>query len=52
MSRHLEFANFLCHFGRDKVMIDYLTEIVVPAFTDDTFDSDSRKRNAYKLSLL
>jgi hypothetical protein len=32
----VEFANFVCHFGRDKVMLDYLTEIVLPAFTDDT----------------
>ena len=32
----IEFANFLCHFGPGKVMLDYLTEIVLPAFTDDT----------------
>ena len=32
----VEFANFLCHFGPDQVMLDYLSEIVLPAFTDDT----------------
>ena len=32
----VEFANFICHFGPDKVMLDYLTEIVLPSFTDDT----------------
>lgn len=31
-----EFANFLCHFGSSGVMLDYLTEIVLPAFMDDT----------------
>ena len=38
MSRNyqIEFANVLCHFGADKVLLDYLDEIVVPAFTDDT----------------
>ena len=37
MSRNqIEFANVLCHFGDDKVLLDYLDEIIVPAFTDDT----------------
>ena len=37
MSRNqIEFANVLCHFGADKVLLDYLNEIVLPAFTDDT----------------
>ncbi len=37
MSRNqIEFANVLCHFGTDKVLLDYLDEIVLPAFTDDT----------------
>jgi hypothetical protein len=37
MSRgQIEFANVLCHFGKDKVLLDYLEEIVLPAFTDDT----------------
>lgn len=32
----VEFVNFLCHFGREKVMLDYLMEIALPAFLDDT----------------
>lgn len=36
MSHNIEFANFLCHFGREKVLLNYLEEIVLPAFTDDT----------------
>jgi len=31
-----EFANFLCHFSKDFVFLDYLEAIVLPAFTDDT----------------
>ena len=30
------FANFICKFGDDKVLLDYVEEIVAPAFTDDT----------------
>lgn len=33
---HAEFANFLCHFGRDKVLLDYAESVVLPAFTDDS----------------
>ncbi len=29
------FANFICRFG-DKVLLDYVEQIVLPAFTDDT----------------
>jgi hypothetical protein len=37
MSRNqIEFANVLCHFGDNKVLLDYLNEIILPAFTDDT----------------
>jgi hypothetical protein len=32
----IEFANFLCRFGADKVLLDYLEEIILPAFIDDT----------------
>ncbi|MGG5812220.1 hypothetical protein [Falsiroseomonas sp. CW058] len=28
------FANFVCHFGSDAVLLDYAREIVVPALTD------------------
>ena len=31
------FANFICRFGNDKVLLDYAYEIVIPAFTRDTF---------------
>jgi hypothetical protein len=31
------FANFICRFGDDKVLLDYAYEIVIPAFTRDTF---------------
>lgn len=30
------FANFVCRFGDEYVLLDYLTEIVAPAFTNDT----------------
>ncbi|MGV2124069.1 hypothetical protein ACQZ4R_13380 [Agrobacterium vitis] len=30
------FANFICRFG-DAVLLDYAQEIVIPAFTDDTY---------------
>ncbi|WP_420347214.1 hypothetical protein [Pelagibius sp.] len=32
----LSFANFICRFGESGEMLDYLEEIVLPAFTDDT----------------
>lgn len=31
----VEFANFICHFGND-VLLDYLNEIVLPAFLNGT----------------
>lgn len=31
------FANFICRFGDEKVLLDYAYEIVVPAFTRDTY---------------
>lgn len=30
--KYLEFANFICRFGEDKVLLDLAQEIVVPAF--------------------
>jgi len=30
--REIEFANFTCKFGERKVLLDYATEIVIPAF--------------------
>lgn len=40
----IEFANVLCHFGTDKVLLDYLDEIVLPAFTDDTLTRQHGKK--------
>lgn len=38
MQKHnATFANFVCRFGDDKVLLDYAYEIVIPAFTRDTF---------------
>ncbi|MCA2374800.1 hypothetical protein ATU3B_24545 [Agrobacterium genomosp. 3 str. CIP 111-78] len=34
---HLIFANFVCHFGGSNVLLDYAEEVVIPAFTNDTF---------------
>jgi hypothetical protein len=31
------FANFICRFGAKHVLVDYLVEIVTPAFTRDTY---------------
>ncbi|MBS0245219.1 MAG: hypothetical protein JSR61_01265 [Proteobacteria bacterium] len=31
------FANFICRFGDKRALIDYLVEIVAPAFTKDTY---------------
>jgi len=46
MSRNqIEFANLLCHFGPKKVMLDYLNEIVAPAFTNDTLVRQRGKEN-------
>ena len=37
MRQHVaSFANFVCRFGDEKVLLDYAKEIVLPAFLDDT----------------
>ena len=37
MRQHVAaFANFVCRFGDERVLLDYATEIVRPAFFDDT----------------
>lgn len=37
MRQHVaSFANFICRFGSNKVLLDYAKEIVLPSFTDDT----------------
>lgn len=36
MKQHAaSFANFICHFGDDKVLLDYALDIVLPSFLDD-----------------
>ena len=38
MRQHVaSFANFVCRFGDEKVLLDYAKDIVLPAFFDDTF---------------
>ncbi|MCC0056728.1 MAG: hypothetical protein H6883_11390 [Rhodobiaceae bacterium] len=41
------FANFICRFGDEKVLLDYAEEIVIPAFTRDTFVRSYGKRTNY-----
>jgi hypothetical protein len=31
------FANYICHFGPSKVLLDLAREVVVPSFTDDSY---------------
>lgn len=38
--KHAYFANFICRFGSNQVLVDYLDEIVIPAFKTRT---ESRK---------
>lgn len=33
--QHLNIANFICKFGEQKVLLDFGTEIVIPAFTEN-----------------
>jgi hypothetical protein len=33
-AKTLELANFICRFGSDKVLLDYIDEIVLPGFLD------------------
>lgn len=41
------FANFICRFGDKKVLLDYVTEIVIPAFTNDTYVRSYADRTHY-----
>ena len=41
------FANFICRFGDEKVLLDYAEEIVIPAFTRDTYVRSYGKRTHY-----
>lgn len=41
------FANFICHFGDKKVLLDYAEEIVIPAFTRDTYVRSYGNRTHY-----
>lgn len=44
---HAAFANFICRFGDDKVLLDYAAQIVIPAFTKDTYVRTYGKRTHY-----
>jgi hypothetical protein len=35
---NLSFANFILRFGKEKVLLDYLKEIVLPAFMDESLN--------------
>lgn len=41
------FANFICRFGSEKVLLDYVEEIVIPAFTNDTYVRTHGKKTSY-----
>ena len=41
------FANFICRFGDDKVLLDYAEDIVIPAFTRDTYVRSYGQRTHY-----
>lgn len=41
------FANFICRFGDDKVLLDYAKRIVIPAFTKDTYVRSYGKKTHY-----
>lgn len=41
------FANFICRFGDEKVLLDYAKRIVIPAFTKDTYVRSYGKRTHY-----
>ena len=41
------FANFICRFGSEKVLLDYAEQIVLPAFTDDTMIRSFGKGRTY-----
>jgi len=40
-------ANFICRFGDEKVLLDYAEEIVIPAFTRDTYVRSYGERTHY-----
>lgn len=41
------FANFICRFGDEKVLLDYAKRIVIPAFTKDTYVRSYGKKTHY-----
>lgn len=48
-TRLAEFANVVVRFGNEKVLIDYVQEIVIPAFLDNDFVREHRKTNYFFL---
>jgi hypothetical protein len=41
------FANFICRFGEEKVLLNYAYEIIIPAFTRDTYVRSFGTRTHY-----
>ena len=49
MRRHnAAFANFVCRFGEDKVLLDYAEEVVIPAFTRERYVRSFGERTHYR----
>lgn len=44
------FANFVCHFGNDKVLLDYAKEIVIPALTNTSLERRHGKETSYLIN--
>ena len=38
---NLQFANFICRFGENKVLIDLIEEIILPAFQDSSLERNA-----------
>ena len=49
MRQHnVTFANFICRFGEKKTLLDYVEEIVLPAFTDNTLVRKRGGKSEYR----
>jgi hypothetical protein len=44
--KRLEFANFVCRFGNDMVLVDQLQEVIIPAFFGD-FEHKTAKTRVF-----
>ncbi|MGK7933145.1 MAG: hypothetical protein AB4041_17170 [Microcystaceae cyanobacterium] len=48
----LEFANFICRFGDNLVLLDLLEEIIIPAFTDEHLQRSYRDTSFFFMMLI